>query len=54
LELKVDPVENPIKCLSASEINEVLGTSHRFRQTVFKMVKEQADMVEAEFKRKNS
>jgi hypothetical protein len=53
LELKVDPVKQPEKCLSASEINEVLGTSHRFRQTVFRMVKEQADLVETQFKQKN-
>jgi hypothetical protein len=53
LELKVDPVREPERCLSASEINEVLGTSHRFRQTVFKMDKEQADMVEMQFRQKN-
>jgi hypothetical protein len=53
LELKVDPVKQPEKCLSASEINKVLGTSHRFRQTVFRMDKEQADKVETQFKKKN-
>jgi EVE domain len=53
LDLKVDPVKEPEKCLRASEINEMLGKSHRFRQTVFKIDKEQADMVEAQFKQKN-
>jgi hypothetical protein len=54
LDLKVDPLKNPDNCLSASEINQELGTSHRFRQTVFKIVKEQADVVEKLFKQKNS
>lgn len=54
LDLKVDPVRDPGRCLRASEINDVLGTSHRFRQTVFRMDKEQADEVEKQFKQKNS
>jgi hypothetical protein len=53
LELKVDPVMEPGKSLSASQINQELGTSHRFRQTVFKIDKEQADMVEKRFRQKN-
>jgi hypothetical protein len=53
LDLKVDPVSEPGRCLSASEINQELGTSHRFRQTVFRMDKEQADVVENLFRQKS-
>jgi hypothetical protein len=54
LDLKVDPVKSAQRCLSASEINEALGASHRFRQTVFRIDKEQADVVESLFRQKNS
>lgn len=53
LDIKADPVKTPERCVSASELNEELGTSHRFRQTVFRIDKEQADLVEKLLRQKN-
>ena len=52
LELQVDPVLDPNRCLSAREINLAMGTSHRFRLTVFGIEKAMADKIEDLFKQK--
>jgi hypothetical protein len=52
MEIKVDPIQQPKKCVSAWEINQALGTSHRFRLTAFSIDKEMGDKIEELFKQK--
>lgn len=49
-----DPVDSPTDAVSATEINTAMGTSHRFRQTVFSIDPEMADFIENAIKQKHS
>lgn len=53
LDVKVDPTQEPDKCVAAWEINEAVGMSHRFRQTCFSIDSEMADKIEELLRKKN-
>lgn len=54
MEMKVDPLAEPERCVSPSEINLALKANHRFRLTAFKVNKEMGDAIYALFKERQA
>jgi len=54
IEYAADPVSEPQKCVRASEINQAVSASYRFRQTAFSITAEMADAIEALLKSKHA